>query len=90
MNCKSCLYDKKGYRPAYEGDCPESSGDDQDPDAPVGGKCPMNKPILKDGKCQLIYCTNEDYQKDICKIYNQVVKTQFILFKLFIFLNEFN
>ena len=78
MNCKSCLYDKKGYRPIYEGDCPESSGDEPDPDAPVGGKCPMNKPILKDGKCQLIYCTNEDYQKDICKIYNQVVKTQWL------------
>ena len=76
MNCKTCLYKDDSFKPIYDGDCPESP--EVDPDAPVDGKCPINKPILKYGKCQLIYCTNEEYKSQVCKILNDIVKTQWL------------
>ena len=77
MNCQVCLYKNSNFKPIYDGDCPDSP-DVIDPDAPVDGKCPINKPILKNGKCGLFYCTNENYEKQICTIYNPIVKTQWL------------
>ena len=45
---------------------------------PIDGKCSFNKPILKDGLCQLIYCTPEEYKNNICTIYNPIVKEQWL------------
>ena len=81
MNCDICLYQNKNFRPIYDGDCPDSP-DIIDPDYPVDGKCPKNKPILKNGKCQLIFCTDDEYLNSICQIYNPIVKEQW--------LNKFN
>ena len=41
-------------------------------------ECPEEKPILKDGKCVLKYCTKEEYENKICTITNPVVKMQWI------------
>ena len=40
--------------------------------------CPEEKPILKDGKCVLTYCTKEEYENKVCNISNPVIKTQWI------------
>ena len=40
--------------------------------------CPEDKPILKDGKCLLIYCTEEEFAKNICVITNPVIKNQYV------------
>jgi hypothetical protein len=40
--------------------------------------CPEDKPILKNGKCSLIYCTKEEYENNICIISNPKIKTQYI------------
>ena len=77
MNCKTCIYNNSKYVPPERGDCPDSS-DDSDDDTPVDQKCSFNKPILKDGTCQLIYCTPEEYKSGICLIYNPIVKTQWL------------
>ena len=77
MNCKTCLYNNSKYTPPERGDCPDSSDDSED-DTPVDKKCSFNKPILRDGKCQLIYCTPEEYQSEICIIYNPIVKAQWL------------
>ena len=37
-------------------------------------ECPRNKPILKANVCQSIYCTPEEYSKNICTISNSFVK----------------
>ena len=41
--CPNDLYKDDSFKPIYDGDCPESP--EVDPDAPVDGKCPINKPI---------------------------------------------
>jgi hypothetical protein len=84
MNCKTCLYKNKSFKPKYEGDCPSGV----DPDEPVDGKCPINKPILKDETCQLIYCTKEEFDNKICQIYNPLVKIQWL--NEFHIFSEFN
>ena len=81
MNCDTCLYENKNYKPVYSGNCPDSP-DNDDPNYPVDGECPKNKPILKNGKCELIYCTNDEYLSGICQIYNPIIKEQW--------LNKFN
>ena len=40
--------------------------------------CPEEKPILKDGKCVMTYCTKEEYENKICIVSNPVVKTQWM------------
>ena len=40
--------------------------------------CPEEKPILKDGKCILNYCTKEEYENNTCIISNPVIKNQWI------------
>ena len=77
MNCKTCIYTNSKYKPILEGDCPDSS-DEEGEDTPVDGKCSYNKPILKDGKCQLIYCTPQEYNDNTCIIYNPTIKTQWL------------
>ena len=77
MNCKSCLYSNRKFNPIFEGDCPDSQ-ETEDSDIPLDGKCPIDKPILKDGKCQLIYCTNLEFKNEICKILNPIVQTQWL------------
>ena len=61
MNCISCLYQNSQFKPIFTGDCPDTP-ETIDPDSPVDGKCPIEKPILKNGKCQLIYCSNLIYK----------------------------
>ena len=77
MNCKSCLYQNNKYKPIFDGDCPDTP-ETIDPDSPVDGKCPIERPILKNGKCQLIYCSNLELQNEICKINNPIVKQQWL------------
>ena len=40
--------------------------------------CPRDKPILKSGECYLVYCTNEQFNSEECKIANEQIKTQWI------------
>ena len=41
-------------------------------------ECPRNKPILKKGECQSIYCTPEEYSQNICTIANSFIKEQWL------------
>ena len=77
MNCETCLYENKNYESIYQGNCPDSS-EIMDPDSPVDGKCPADKPILKDGKCTAIYCTKEQYDNNICQILNPIIEIQWL------------
>ena len=40
--------------------------------------CERDQPILKNGKCQLIYCDDKEYNTNICTINNSIVKTQWL------------
>lgn len=43
------------------------------------GECPRETPILfNNGSCTLRYCTNEEFITNVCKINNEIVKTQWI------------
>ena len=77
MNCKTCLYKNKNFKPMFENDCPDTPDEEGD-DTPVDGKCSFNKPILKDAKCQLIYCTPEEYEDHTCTVYNPTTKMQWL------------
>ena len=81
MNCEICLYENKSFIPSVPGDCPETQGIDTD-EEPVDGQCPKDKPILKDNKCKMIYCTKKEFEDKTCVIYNDIVKKQW--------LNKFN
>ena len=42
-------------------------------------ECPKDAPIkYNDGECQLLYCTEEEFEKKICKISNEITKTQWL------------
>ena len=75
MNCEICLYENKNFMPSFPGDCPQSQGIDTDED-PVDGQCPKDKPILKDNKCKMIYCTKKEFEDKTCIIYNDIIKKQ--------------
>ena len=77
MNCKTCLYKNKNFKPMFENDCPDTPDEEGD-DTPIDGKCSFNKPILKDAKCQLIYCTPEEYEDHTCTVYNPTTKMQWL------------
>ena len=77
MNCKTCLYTNSKFTPIFDGDCPDTPEEEGD-DTPVEGKCSFNKPILKNGICQSIYCTPEEFEDNTCTIYNPIVKTQWL------------
>ena len=40
--------------------------------------CDRNSPILKDNKCQSIYCTKNEFDNNICKKDNEIIKTQWL------------
>ena len=40
--------------------------------------CNIDKPILKDNNCQLIYCNEEQFATNICKINNSIINTQWL------------
>ena len=40
--------------------------------------CNITNPILKNEKCESIYCTNEQFNSSECKINNLIVKTQWL------------
>jgi len=82
MNCDTCKYENKNFVPEHEGDCPSSAEDSPIDDEPVDGQCPKEKPILKQNKCQNIYCTDKEFENGTCEIYNNYVKAQW--------LNKFN
>jgi hypothetical protein len=41
-------------------------------------ECPRSSPIFKDNKCQLAYCSEEDFESKICIINNTIIETQWI------------
>ena len=41
-------------------------------------QCPEDKPILKDGKCVLDYCTKEDFDTKKCNISSPIIQKQWI------------
>jgi hypothetical protein len=83
MNCDTCKYESTSFVPKHEGDCPTSPDDTPViDDEPVDGQCPKEKPILKQNKCQKIYCTEKEFENGTCEKYNNYVKTQW--------LNKFN
>ena len=40
--------------------------------------CNKTHPILKDKICDLIYCSDQEYNSSICKINNEIIKTQWL------------
>ena len=45
---------------------------------PIKNECDKTTPILKGRFCLLKYCTEEEYKKEICKIDNKIIKTQWL------------
>lgn len=79
MNCNTCKYEKKDFVPNIPGNCPVSGDDDKkSDDEPVDGQCSKEKPILKDNKCQVVYCTEKEYENGTCKKYNDYIKKQWL------------
>ena len=44
----------------------------------IESSCNITHPILKNEKCESIYCTNEQFNSSECKINNLIVKTQWL------------
>jgi len=42
------------------------------------GECPRESPIFNNDSCTLRYCTDEEYITNVCKINNEIIKTQWI------------
>ena len=79
MNCASCLYVDIFFNPTLPGDCPSpNKTEEKDDDQPVDGECPRHKPILKNDKCQLVYCTKKEFDDETCKILNSYIKIQWL------------
>ena len=76
MNCQTCLYTNKKYKPINQGDCPSSN--EEDYEVPINGQCSREKPILIDNKCKNIFCTKEEFDSGKCKINNNYIKTQWL------------
>ena len=38
---------------------------------PIKNECDKTTPILKNGSCSLLYCTEEEYKNETCKIDNK-------------------
>ena len=49
--------------------------------------CDRNSPILKENNCQSIYCTKNEFDNNICKKDNEIIKTQWL--NNFINFNEY-
>ena len=76
MNCDKCLYENKNFVPKEQGDCPSSQDVDEEVD-PIDGKCPKEKPILKNSKCSGISCSKKEFEDKTCVINNDVIKKQY-------------
>ena len=76
MNCDECLYSNENFVPTSPGECPSSSETHEDEF--IDGECPRDKPILKENTCQAIYCTEEEFVKETCKIFNKYIKKQWL------------
>ena len=50
--------------------------------------CEKDAPIVKQGKCQLIYCTENEFENNLCSIDNDIIKTQWL--NNFINFNEYH
>ena len=74
MNCKSCLYKNSKFVPDSPGDCPSRDENDDT----TSDDCPREEPILKDEQCQLIYCTDDEFDKRECEIFNKYIRTQWL------------
>ena len=46
MNCQTCLYTNKKFKPINLGDCPSTN--EEDYDDPINGQCSKEKTILID------------------------------------------
>ena len=73
MNCDTCNELEGLYLNRKTKNC--SANDDIYSDF-----CPEDKPILKNGKCILQNCTEEEYEKKICILSNKIIKTQLITY----------
>ena len=40
--------------------------------------CNLTHPILKNGKCEYIFCSQEEFKSSICIIKNEIIKTQWL------------
>ena len=80
MNCETCLFENIYFKPTFPGDCPSSNEGEKkdDDDEPIDGQCPRYKPILKDNKCQLVYCTEQDFNDKTCQILNNYINIQWL------------
>ena len=76
MNCETCLYTNQNYKSNIEGNCPSSN--EEDHEDPINGQCSKKKPILKDNKCQRVFCTKEEFNSGKCKINNNYIKAQWL------------
>ena len=41
-------------------------------------ECNRTTPILKNGNCELIFCSEEEFKNEECIINNQIIKTQWL------------
>ena len=41
-------------------------------------ECNIDQPILKNGNCDLTYCSEKEYSSGVCTISNDIIKTQWI------------
>ena len=41
-------------------------------------ECQVDSPILKNNSCQLIYCSKEEFENEICLIDNEIIKIQWL------------
>ena len=41
-------------------------------------ECDRNSPILKNGECQLIYCSENEFSSGVCSINNTIIKNQWL------------
>ena len=73
MNCDSCEESKELYINEGIKNCVNKDKENKDEN-----KCPKEKPILKNNQCLLEHCTEEEYENEMCKISNKIIKTQFI------------
>ena len=71
MNCITCDESKGFYLIPGTNNCEDKNKVYED-------TCPEDRPILKEGKCVLDYCTEEEYQQKICNVSNVIVKKQWI------------
>ena len=44
----------------------------------IAFECPENQPILKDNTCSLSYCTESEFNNNLCSINNTKIKSQWL------------